>query len=103
MSKDNNNDNDKPTELELLSAKKYFLHLMNDPEEYEKQRFVDRIKEIHVIIQKSLELYEKTTVKDPLFRSEILKQIQRCKTTLAEFEAKHEAFKKYKMRNTISR
>ena len=76
---------------------------MNDPEQFEKEAFVDRINEINFIIKEFRKLYDKTPVTDHLFRAKILKDIEHSKRTLSKIQAKYEMFKKYKMRTAISK
>jgi hypothetical protein len=76
---------------------------MNDPEQFEKEAFVDRINEINFIIKEFRKLYDKIPVTDHLFRAKILKYIEHSKRTLSKIQAKYEMFKKYKMRTAISK
>jgi hypothetical protein len=87
----------------LSESKKWYFRLMNDPEQYEKEAFVDHINQINFIIREFQKLYERSPVTDHLFRANVIKQIEHSKRTLSEIQAKYEIFKKYKMRNAISK
>jgi hypothetical protein len=87
----------------LSEAKKWYFHLMNDPEQYEKETFLDHINEINFIIKEFQKLYERSPATDHFFRSKIIKQIERSKRTLSEIQTEYEMFKKYKTRTAISK
>ena len=79
------------------------FHLMNDPEAYEKETFIDRINEINFIIKEFQKLYDKTPITDHLFRAKVFKEIEHSKRILSKVQAKYEIFKKYKIGTAISR
>jgi hypothetical protein len=87
----------------LSEAQEWYFHLMNDPDQYEKETFVDHINEINFIIKEFGKLYERSPVTDHLFRAKVLKQIERSKRTLSKIQAEYEMFKKYKTRTAISK
>jgi hypothetical protein len=82
--------------LSEAEAKKWNFYLMNDPEQYEKETFVDRINELNFIIKEFQKLYEKTLVTDHLFRAKVQKEIEHSKRILSKVQAEYEIFKKYK-------
>jgi hypothetical protein len=82
-------------------AKKRSFRLKNDPGQYGKETFVDRINEIKFAIKDFRKLYEKTPITDHLLRAKILKEIKRSKKMLSEIQVEYEMFKKYKMRTAI--
>jgi hypothetical protein len=75
----------------------------NDPRQYEKEAFVDRINEINFAIKEFQKLYERSSATDNLFRAKVLKQIERSKRTLSKIQVEYEMFKKYKMETAISK
>ena len=83
-------------------AKKWHFLQTNNPEQFEKEAFIDRINEIEFAIKEFIKLYEKTPVTDHLFRAKILKEIKRSKRTLSEIQVEYDMFKKYKTRTAIS-
>jgi len=83
-------------------AKKWHFLLTNNPEQFEKEVFIDRINEIEFAIKEFIKLHEKTPVTDHLFRTKILKEIERSKKTLAKIQIEYEMFKKYNARTAIN-
>ena len=69
---------------------------MNNPEQFEKETFVDRINEINFAIKEFRKLYEKAPVTDHLFRAKVIKEIDRSKRTLSKILVEYEMFKKYR-------
>jgi hypothetical protein len=84
-------------------AQEWHFRPMNDPEQYEREAFVDRINEINFAIKEFEKLYDKASVTDHLFRAKVLKEIERSKKTLSKIQNEYEMFKKYKTRTTISK
>ena len=76
---------------------------MNDPNRFEKDRFIDSIHVFNGIIEDFQKLYEGTPATDRLARDEILDGMQQSKRDLARIHAEYEIFKKYKRRTAISR
>ena len=70
--------------------------LMNNPEQFEKETFVDRINEINFAIKEFRKLYAKAPVTDHLFRAKVIKEIERSKRTLSKILVEYEMFKKYR-------
>ena len=87
----------------LSEAQEWSFRLKNDPGQYEKETFVDRINEIKFAIKEFRKLYDKTPVTDHWFRAKILKQIERSKRTLSKTQIEYEMFRKYKTRTAISK
>jgi hypothetical protein len=77
-------------------SKKWHSRLMNNPEQFEKETFVDRINEINFAIKEFRKLYEKAPVTDHLFRAKVIKEIDRSKRTLSKILVEYEMFKKYR-------
>ena len=76
---------------------------MNDPEYFEKWRYVDTINDYNnLIIEEFQKLYDKTPVSDRFIRARILSEMKKSKTDLPKTMAEYEMFKKYKTRTTIS-
>jgi hypothetical protein len=89
-----------PFETET-EVKKWHSRLMNNPDQFEKEAFVDRINEINFAIKEFRKLYEKAPVTDHLFRTKIITEIERSKNTLAKIGAEYDMFKKYKRRQKL--
>jgi hypothetical protein len=79
-------------------AKKWHFHLMNNPEQFEREAFIDRMNEINFAIKEFRRLYEKAPETDDLFRAKVLREIERSKRSLAKIQTEYEMFKKYRMR-----
>ena len=88
--------------LSGTEAQEWYFRLMNDPKQFEKERYVDTIDVYNSIIEEFQKLYQKTPVSDRLVR-EILDGIEQSKRDLAKIHAEYEMFKKYKMRTAISK
>jgi rubrerythrin len=80
----------------LSEAEEWYFRLMNDPEQFEKETFIDGIDDFNSIIKELQNLYEETPPTDDVLRAEILKQIEHSKTDLSKIQTKYEMFKKYK-------
>jgi hypothetical protein len=76
---------------------------MNDPHQYEKERYVDAIDEYNCIIDELQKLYDKTPASDRFVRLKILNGMEQTKRELAKTRAGYEIFKKYKARTAISK
>jgi hypothetical protein len=87
----------RPFEAEAAAKKP----LANNPEQYEKEAFTDRINEIEFAIKEFRKLYEKAPAADHLFRAKILKEIEGSKRALSEIQVEYNMYKKYKMRTAI--
>lgn len=74
--------------------------LKNDPRQYEKEKFLDRINEIEFAIREFRKLHEKTSATDYLLRSKILKEIEYSNMTLSKIQVEYDMFKKYIMKTT---
>jgi hypothetical protein len=57
---------------------------MNDPKQFEKERYVDTIDVYNSIIEEFQKLYQKTPVSDRLVRNEILDGIEQSKKRLGK-------------------
>jgi hypothetical protein len=57
-------------------AKKWYFHLINNPEQFEKEAFIDRINELKFAIKEFRILYDKAPETDHLFRTKILNEIE---------------------------
>ncbi len=84
-------------------AQEWHFHPMDDPEQYEREAFIDRINEIEFAIKEFEKLYDKSPVTEQSFRAKVLREIERSKKTLSEIQTEYEMFKKYKTRTAISR
>jgi hypothetical protein len=76
---------------------------MNDPNQFEKERFLDSINVYSDIIEEFQKLYDKTPMTDRLTRAKILNGMKEWKRDLAKIHAEYEMFRKYKTRTAISK
>jgi hypothetical protein len=79
------------------------LSLLNDPNQFEKERYIDSINVYSSVIEEFQKLYEETPVTDRLTRVKILNGMKQSKRELAKTQAEYGIFKKYKTRTTISK
>jgi hypothetical protein len=84
-------------------VQEWCYRLMNDPNQYERWRYTDTIRDYSSIIAGLQKQYDKTPASDHLARAEILDGIKKSKRDLAKIHAEYEMFKKYKTRTAISR
>jgi hypothetical protein len=84
-------------------AEEWYFRLMNDPKQFEKERYINAIDVYNSIIEEFQKLYEKTPASDRLTRVKILDGIEQSKRDLAKIHTEYETFKKYKMRTAISK
>ena len=69
----------------LSEAQKWYFRLMNDPKQFEKERFIDSINEFNRIIKEFEKLYDETPTTDHLIRDEILYGMSSLKETWQKF------------------
>ena len=72
--------------------------LMNDPEYFEKWRYIDTINVYNSIIEEFQKLYDQTPITDHFAHARIISGMKQSKTM-----AEYEMFKKYKTRTAISK
>jgi hypothetical protein len=84
-------------------AEEWCFRLMNDPEYFEKWRYVDTINDYKSIIEEFQKLYDQTPVTDRFMRARIQSGLKQSKRNLAKTQAEYEMFKKYKARTAISK
>jgi hypothetical protein len=84
-------------------AQEWCFHLINDPEYFEKWRYIDSISVYNSIIEEFQKLYEQTSTTDRSARPRSLGGIKRAQRELAKTQAEYEMFKKYKARTAISK
>jgi hypothetical protein len=87
----------------LSEAEQWYFRLMNDPNQFEKERHIDSIKVYNSIIEEFQKLYEKTPPADRIARVKILNGMKQSKRELSKTQAEYEMFKKYKMRTAIGK
>jgi hypothetical protein len=87
----------------LSEAEEWYFRLMNDPKQFEKERYIDSINVFNSIIEQFQKLYEQTPAADRLTRAKILNGRKQSKRELAKTQAEYGIFKKYKTRTTISK
>jgi len=76
---------------------------MNDPEYFEKWRYIDTINDYSSLIEEFQKLYDKTPASDHTTRARILSGMKKSKRELAKTHHEYEIFKKYKARTAISK
>jgi hypothetical protein len=84
-------------------AQEWCFRLMNDPEYFEKWRYVDTINDYNSIIEEFQKLYDKTPASDRSAITKIRNGLKQSKRNLAKTQAEYEMFKKYKARTAISK
>ena len=84
-------------------AQEWYFRLMNDPDQFEKERYIDTINVYNSIIEEFQKLYEQTPMTDHFARARILSGMKQSKRDLIKTQAEYEMFKKYKMRTAISK
>jgi hypothetical protein len=86
-----------------FEAEEWYFRLMNDPKQFEKERYIDSINVYNSIIEEFQKLYEQTPATDRFARARIVSGMKQSKRELAKTLAEYEMFKKYKLRTAISR
>jgi hypothetical protein len=81
----------------------WYYRMMNDPNQWEKFRFVDAIDDYNSIIEELQRQYEQTPVTQRHIRARIISGIKQSERELAKTQAEYDKFKKYKARTAISR
>ena len=76
-------------------AQERCFRLMNDPEQFEKQAFIDGISTMDRVINEFQKMYEETSATDHILRMKILNGMEQSKITLSKIQADYEMFKKY--------
>jgi hypothetical protein len=91
------------TKVDSPEVEEWCFRLMNDPEYFEKWRYIDSISVYNSVIEQFQKLYEQTPASDHFIRARILSGMRKSKRDLAKTQAEYEIFKKYKMRTAISK
>jgi hypothetical protein len=84
-------------------AQEWYYRVMNDPEYWEKFRYIDTINDYNSIIEEFEKLYEQTPVTQRYARARIISGIRKSKRDLTKTQAEYDKFKKYKTRTVISK
>src|SRR5919198_6296724 len=88
-------------------VQEWVYRMMNDPEYFEKFRYIDTINDYNSVIEKCQKLYDNTPVTNEnrfiRAKSLSLSTMKRAQKELAKTQAEYEMFKKYKARTAISR
>jgi hypothetical protein len=100
---DNNSMIDDKNRYRSSEAQEWYFRLMNDPEQFEKERYIDSINVYNSIIEEFQKLYDETAATDHSIRAKILSGMKQSKQDLSEIQAEYEMFKKYKTRTAISK
>jgi hypothetical protein len=77
--------------------------MMNDPEYFEKFRYIDTINDYNSVIEECQKLYYNTPVTNHFIRARSLSTMKRAQKELAKTQAEYGIFKKYKVRTAISK
>jgi hypothetical protein len=89
--------------LHSSDVQEWCFRLMNDPEYFEKERFIDTINDYSNIIAEFQKLYEQTPATQRYARARIQSGMRKSKRDLAKTMAEYEMFKKYKAKTAISK
>lgn len=84
-------------------AQEWYFRLMNDPEYFEKEWYIDRINVYSSLIEELQKLYEQTHVTQRYTLVRILSGRKQSTRELAKTQAEYDKFKKYKTRTAISK
>ena len=76
---------------------------MNDPNQFEKEQFIDSINVCNSIIEEFQKMYEQTPAADRIACARILSGMKKSKRELAKTQVEYEMFMKYKARTAISK
>ena len=76
---------------------------MNDPEYFEKWRYIDTINDYSSVIEEFQKLYDKIPAIDRYARARIISGMKRSKRELAKTQAEYDNFREYKVRTAISK
>jgi hypothetical protein len=89
--------------LHSSDVQEWCFRLMNDPEYFEKERFIDTINDYSNIIAEFQKLYEQIPATQRYARARIQSGMRKSKRDLAKTMAEYEMFKKYKAKTAISK
>jgi hypothetical protein len=65
-------------------AEEWYFRLMNDPKQFEKERYIDTIDVYNSIIEEFQKLYDKTPAADHFTHAKILNAMKQSKRELAK-------------------
>src|SRR5918912_467498 len=94
---------DKKRHRSRTEAQEWCFRLMNDPEYFEKWRYIDTINDYISLIAEFQKLYEQTPTTNHFMRARIQSGMKKSKRDLAKTQGEYEMFKKYKARTAISK
>ena len=104
LSDNNNSVQDKNKNRQRTEAEEWYFRLMNDPNQYEKERFIDSINEFNNVIEEFQKIYRQTTpATDDSLCARILNDIAMSRTQLKRTQAQYEMFKQYVRRTAINK
>ena len=86
-------------------VQEWVYRLMNDPEYFEKFRYIETINDYNSVIKECQKQYEQTpaTAANRFIRARSLNTMKRAQRELAKTLAEHEMCKRYKIRTAISK
>jgi|SRR6476661_3844213 len=77
-------------------AQEWCFRLMNDPNEFEKKRYIDSINVYSSVVEDLQKLYDQIPATQRYARARILSGMKKSKRELAKTQTEYEMFKKYK-------
>jgi hypothetical protein len=81
---DDNNNSMVDKKRHRSEAEEWHFRLMNDPKQFEKERYIDSINVYNSIIEEFQKLYHKTPATDHLTRAKILNRMKQSKRDLTK-------------------
>jgi hypothetical protein len=84
-------------------VQEWCYRMMNDPEYFEKRRYIDTINDYTNLIEEFQKLYEQTLESDRYARTRIQSGLKKSERYLVKTQAEYEMFKKCKTRAAISK
>jgi hypothetical protein len=94
---------DKKLHISRSEAQQWYFCLLNDPNQFEKERYIDSINVYSRVIEELQKLYEQTPITQRYARARIQSGLNKSKRELAKTQAEYDKFKKYKIRTAISK
>ena len=74
-------------------AQEWYFRLMNDPEYFQRSRYIDTINDYNNLIAEFQKLYEQTPATQRYARARIQSRMKKSKRDLAKTQTEYEIFK----------
>jgi hypothetical protein len=84
-------------------VQEWCYRMMNDPEYWEKFRYINTINDYNLVIEECQKLYDNTPMTNRFIRARSLSTMKSAQKELAKTLAEYDKFKKYKTRTAIIR